>query len=67
MSSEWVEETELSFDEIQIHTPSSTLQSKVGISWKKVLYNPTVGANLMFSSYAHACLGNEPLPLPTKP
>ena len=52
MSSEWVEETEFSFDEIQIHTPSSTLQSKVGISWKKVLYNPTEGANLMSSSYA---------------
>ena len=59
MSSEWVEETELSSEEIQIHTPSSILQSKVGRSREKVLYNPTIGANLM--SYAHAYLGNEPL------
>ena len=52
MSGEWVEEAELFSKEIQIHTPSSTLQRKVGRSWEKVLYNPMVGANLMSSSYA---------------
>ena len=26
-----------------------------------MLYNPMVGANLMYSSYAHAYLENEPL------
>jgi len=61
MSSEWVEQAELSSEEIQIHTPSSTLQSKVGRSWERVLYKPTVGANLMSSSYAHHYLGNEPV------
>jgi hypothetical protein len=56
MSYEWVEEAERSSKEIH----SSTIQCKVGRSWEKVLYNPTVGANLMFTSYALAYLGNEP-------
>jgi hypothetical protein len=42
LSGEWVEEAELSSKEIRIHTPSLTLQIKVGRSWEKVLYNPTI-------------------------
>jgi hypothetical protein len=50
MSGEWIEETELSSEEIQILSPSSTIRCKVRRSWENVLYNPTVGANLMSKS-----------------
>ena len=42
MSSEWVEEMELSSEEIQIHTPSSTIRCSIGKTSVDVLYNPTV-------------------------
>ena len=60
MSSEWVEEAELSSKEIQIHTPS-TIQCKICGIMVDILYNPTVGANLMSSSFASTYLGNEPI------
>ena len=60
MSNEWVEEVEFSPKEIHIHAPSSTIQCKIGRSWENVLYNPTVGANLMSTSYALAYVGNGP-------
>jgi hypothetical protein len=60
MSNEWVEEAEFSLEEIQIHSPSSTIQCKVRRSWENVLYNPIVGANLMSTSYALAYVGNGP-------
>jgi len=61
MSSEWLNEGELSSEEIQIHTPSQPVRCKIQGNWLDALYNPTVGANLMSSSFAHAYLGNEPL------
>jgi hypothetical protein len=60
MSNEWVEEAEFSPEEIQIHAPSSTIQCKVGRSWENILYNPTVGANLVSTSYALAYVSNGP-------
>ena len=59
MSSEWVEEVELSFKEIQICTPSSTIQFSIGKTSVDVLYNPTVGANLMSASFAHTYFSND--------
>ena len=59
MSSEWVEEVELSSEEIQIHTPSSTIRCSIGRTSIDVLYNPTVGANLMFASFAHTYFSND--------
>jgi len=60
MSNEWVEELELSSKEIQIHTPSSTIQCRISRTMVDVLYNPTVGANLMSKSFASTYLGDEP-------
>jgi hypothetical protein len=61
MSSEWIEEVKLSSEEIQIHTPSLTIQCNIRDDLVDVLYNPTVGANLMSVSFASAYFGNEPL------
>ena len=60
MSNEWVEESELSSEEIQIHTPSSTIQCRISRTMVDVLYNPTVGANLMSKSFASTYLGDKP-------
>ena len=61
MSSEWVEEAKLSSKEIHIRTPSLTIQCKICGIMVDILYNPTVGANLMSSSFASTYLGNEPI------
>ena len=59
MSSEWVEEMELSSKEIQICTPSSTIQCSIGKTSVDVLYNPTVGANLMSTSFVHTYFSDD--------
>ena len=59
MSSEWVEEVELSSEEIQICTPSSTIQCSIGRTSVDVLYNPTVGANLMSASFVHTYFSDD--------
>ena len=61
MSSEWVDERERSSEEIQILTPSSTIHCKIEGTWVDVLYNPSVGANLMFAAFASAYLGEKSL------
>ena len=61
LSSEWVEEVERSSKEIHIHVPPSTICCKVLGTMVDVLYSPTVGANLMFASFASAYFGNESL------
>jgi len=53
MSSEWVQEVEHSSEEILIRTPSLPIQCRIYGRWAEVLYNPTVGANLMYASFAH--------------
>ena len=60
MSSEWVHEGELSSEEIQIRAPSLPIRCKIQGNWMDVLYNPTIGANLMSKSFALTCLGEEP-------
>ena len=59
MSNECVEDSELSFKEIQIHTPS-TIQCRINRTMIDVLYNSIVGANLMSKSFASTYLGDEP-------
>jgi len=61
MSSEWVEEAKLSSEEIQILTPSLTIQCQLYKIMVDILYNPTVRANLMSASFARTYLGDEPL------
>ena len=60
MSNEWVEESELSSKEIQIHTPSSSIQCRISRTMVDVLYNPIVGANLMSKSFATTYLSDKP-------
>ena len=59
MSNECVEDSELSFKEIQIHTPS-TIQCRINRTMIDVLYNSIVGANLMSKSFASTYLGDDP-------
>jgi hypothetical protein len=61
MSREWTEEAKHSFEEIQIHIPSLTIQCNIRDDMMDVLYNPTVGANIMSVSFATTYIGNEPL------
>ena len=66
ISTEWVEEAELSCDEIQIRIPSSIIQCQISRITMNVLYNPIVGINLMSASFASTYLGDEPLTLTNK-
>jgi len=66
MSSKWVEEAELSSDEIQICTPSSTIHCSIGRTPIEVLYNPTVRANLMSESFAHAYFSKDAITMTIK-
>jgi hypothetical protein len=66
MSREWIEEAELSSKEIQIHAPSLTIQCKIHDDLVDVLYNPTVGANIMSTYFVSAYFGKEPLALTNK-
>ena len=63
MSSEWVDERERSSEEIQILTPSSTIHCKIRGTWVDVLYNPSIGANLMSAEFASTYLGEKSLAL----
>jgi hypothetical protein len=46
-------------EEIQIHTPSSTIQCQLYRTSMDVLYNPMVSANLMSTSFAHTYFGDD--------
>jgi hypothetical protein len=61
MSREWIEEVELSSEEIQIRAPSLTIQCKICDDLVDVLYNPTVAADIMSTSFVSAYFGKEPL------
>ena len=52
MSSEWVEEGELSSEPLQIIAPSLNICCFIQGTLEEVLYNPMVGANIMSASYA---------------
>jgi len=67
MSTEWVEEVELSSEEIQIRTPSSTIRCSIGRTSVEVLYNPMVRANLISVSFAHTYLTMTPSLQQSKP
>jgi hypothetical protein len=61
MSREWLREVELSSEEIQIRAPSLTIQCMIRDNLVDVLYNPTVGANIMSTSFLSTYFGKEPL------
>jgi hypothetical protein len=57
-----MEEVEFSSEEIQIHTPSSTIHYKIRGICVHALYNPSVGANLIMSAaFTCAYLGEKSL------
>ena len=61
MSSEWVEEGELFSEPLQIIAPSLNIHCFMQ-GTLEVLYNPTVGENIMSTSYAFAHLENSLVP-----
>ena len=61
LSREWVADAEFSSKEIQIHTPSSTIHCKIWGIWVDVFYNPSIGANLMSTTFASSYLDEKPL------
>jgi hypothetical protein len=66
MSTEWSQEGESFSEEIQILTPSSTMQCHISRNMVNALYNPTVEANIMSKSFARAYLGNKQIAPTTK-
>jgi hypothetical protein len=66
MSKEWIEEVESSSEAIHIHTPSLIIQCNIRDDMVGVHYNPTVGANVMSTSFASAYFCNEPHDLTNK-
>ena len=62
MSSEWVEEGELSSEPLQIIAPSLNIHCFIQGTLEEVLYNPMVGANIMSASYALTHLENSLVP-----
>jgi len=52
---------EHSSKEIQIRTPSLPIQGKVARIMVDLLYNPTIGANLMSAFFARTYLSDEVL------
>jgi hypothetical protein len=61
MSSEWVQDGELSSKLLQILAPSLTIQCHVQGTLGKILYNPKVGSNIMYASFVFMHLGEHPL------
>jgi hypothetical protein len=52
ISNKWLEESELSSDVIRLDTPSITIQYQIDRDPFEAFYNPVVGVNIMFASFA---------------
>jgi hypothetical protein len=66
MSGEWLEESELSSDEVHLESPSIPIQCTINGNPFGALYNPVVGINIMALSFLHQFIKNKPLSLTTK-
>jgi len=66
MSSEWLEESELSSDVIRLDTPSITIRCAYDSDRFNALYNPIVGINIMYESLALKLFKNLVLTPTTK-
>jgi hypothetical protein len=66
MSNEWLEESELSPKVIHLDAPSITIHCQINKAPFDAFYNPIVGVNIMYASFAHDLLKNMPLALTTK-
>jgi len=66
MSSEWLEESELSSDVIRLDTPPITICCAYDSNHFDALYNPVVGTNIMSKSFALKLFKNLVLTPTTK-
>ena len=66
MSTEWLEESELSSDVILLDTPTITIRCAYDFDQFDALYDPVVGINIMFESFALKLFKNLVLPPTTK-
>ena len=66
MSSEWLEESELSSDVIRLDTPPMTIRFAYDSDQFDALYNPVVGINIMSESFALKLFKNLVLTPTTK-
>lgn len=61
MRDEWLMEMEVSSEVIHISSQSLTIPYLMREAMVQTLYNPTIGANIMSTTFALNCLGDEPL------
>jgi hypothetical protein len=66
ISHEWLEESELSTDIIRLDSPSTSIRCQIHREPFSALYNPVVGINIMYASFAHELLEYMPLTPTTK-
>ena len=66
ISNEWLEESELSSDVIQLDSPSISIHYQIDKAPFNALYSPVVGVNIMSTSSAHDLLKDMPLTPTTK-
>ena len=61
LNDEWTKEVEHSSEGIHIRVPSLSIQCKIHGMMVEVLYNPTIGANIMSLTFAPSFFDKEPL------
>jgi hypothetical protein len=66
ISSEWLEESELSFDMIYLDSPCLTIRCLINSDYIDALYNPVVGINIMSASLAQHLMKHMTLTPTTK-
>jgi hypothetical protein len=66
ISHEWLEESELFTNIIHLDSPSTYIHCQIHRDPFLALYNPVVGINIMYASFAHDLLEYMPLTLTTK-
>ena len=61
ISNEWLEESELSSNVIRLDSPSISIRCQINKAPSDALYNPVMGVNIMYASFAHDLLKVMPL------
>ena len=53
ISNEWLEESEFSSEVIHLDSPSLSIHCQINKAPFDALYNPVMGVNIMYASFAH--------------
>ena len=61
INNEWLEESEFSSDVIRLDSPFISIHCQINKAPFDALYNPVVGVNIMYASFAHDLLKVMPL------